>query len=161
MSNAHEELQRATHRELVAEVLRLRAELGAQTRVSLITGISKTLQVIGPWTAMVLIAFFTSQAVAEFAGKLTTVEAVVEADVSADAKISIKQLEDWRKWTIGMVLVFFLLFLFGVMFGFRQRQLRIIAVDRLHPYQLEYERQRDPNRTSSDLMKGGTNPGDK
>lgn len=43
----------------------------------------------------------------------------------------------------------------GIIYGRRQAKLRRDVIERLHPYQLEYEREKDPGRSSSKLTSRG------
>jgi len=94
---------------------------------------------VAKYGSAAIIAFFAYRAVDTLAG----------VDTFADITVS---------WLVSCKMTGFaalILALAALLYGHYQRKLRKDVIERMHRYQAAYERERDPNRTSSKLTPRG------
>ena len=126
-------------------------ELNAAVEISRINRSDHVLRDIIKYGCFVMIAMFVWLSVKELAGKITIADLKLAATMATNTGSP-----EW-KVVIGAIVFG----VGGIMFGRRERRLRKDTVERLHPYQLMWEKEHDPKRTSSLITKrGDTRPED-
>lgn len=132
------ELKKLSKSQLIEEIKKDRREFLSHQ-------IAKTLRWLIVTVGVCICVYFIS---INFAGVVTIAD--INANVSySDGKESSK-LSYFLVSGFGIILG-----VIGVLFGWRQNDLRKHTVSRLHEYQLLYEKSIDPKRTSSDLTQRG------
>lgn len=104
----------------------------------------------------------------EWAGKETNADISVNADISASAELNVdkgllnqkvQKIIPAYSWLPGLLGLIF--GIAGISYGKAQSNARRDIIERLHPYQEEWEKQQDPKRTTSTLTRrGDTRPED-
>lgn len=118
--------------------------------------VTKILQDLIKWGALLGIFYLGYLSIVELAGKITI----------ADIKIAARGMFDFgggiSSITLWITLLAICFGLAGIRFGNRQARLRRESIVHLHEFQLKYEKMIDPKRTSSRLTStGDTRPEDK
>lgn len=119
--------------------------------------IAKILVALIKWGAIVWIVYMAGGAAAPFAGKFTGID--------ASAKLEIPGIASALKEMLSTCIIVGLLGLFfgisGVLFGRKESRIRRMTVEKMHQYQLLWEKNQDAGRTSSTLTPSGdTRPED-
>lgn len=107
------------------------------------------------WGALIALFYFSHLSIADIAGK----------DTNTDIKINVLQnlfnLNFFSQSHIVVALVAIIIILCGIIYGQRQRNLRMTTIERLQARINTLEKNADPNRSSSMLTtKGDTRPED-
>jgi hypothetical protein len=141
-----------------AENARLREQNSQLRRFGAFNGATKVCGELVRAARVVLPWYFIYRTAAAFAGRTSTIDASGAVRVESDS-IS-KALE--RIFTEGSLFVLFAIIgVAGLAFGYNQLRLRQRVIEHLSPYQQKYEALKDPKRSSSQLSpKGETRPGD-
>lgn len=155
-----------------------RAEYKAENRLlrahGFGSGLVKVLQQLIKYGGFVLIAWHVQLAITSLSGKHTYADIVVRADGNMNMGDGVKpdgesgqapacpQLEDQGlSPQDALAIICFFLALVAISYGRAQARLRRDVIERMHPYQEAFEKQRDPGRTSSRLTRTGeTRPED-
>jgi len=112
---------------------------------------AKIIPLLIRWLGYCFIAVMVFFSIRVLAGKVTI----------ADIKFIAEGIYECDGISTTTVISAILFGISGIMFGLRQRKLRCDTIERLHPYQLKWEKHMDNNRTSSTLTKrGDTRPED-
>ena len=115
---------------------------------------SKVIQTAIRWGVCGLIAYFASASIHELSGLTTN----AKIDIKAEASLNPEDTPVWPFWVAGLS---GMIAVAGVGYGFSQRALRKLTVQHLSPYKEKWEKQFDPNRTTSGLLEdGSTHPHD-
>ena len=116
--------------------------------------VSKIIQTAFRWGGVVLIAYFASASIHELSGRNTN----AKIDIKAEASLNPEDTPIWPFWIAGLS---GMIAVGGVGYGYSQRALRKLTVQHLSPYKEKWEKQFDPNRTTSGLLEdGSTHPYD-
>lgn len=117
------------------------------------------------WLALVVIAYFCTDAIHALAGKATDADINVNANIKAEGSLSInngkqvKQSNDWIELAPGVLGLLF--GVFGIIYGRAHNHLRKDTVERLQDRIRQFEEMEDPSRSTSKLTKRGeTRPED-
>lgn len=125
--------------------------------IAVVDAIAKVLQSLIKWGGICVVTYFISR----FAGVTTW----TNIDLNATAQIDIEQMQATRtavpallKWIVFSALFFGI---GGVVYGHRQAKLRKDTVEHFSRLQIQWEKDIDPNRSTSGLtVRGETRPGD-
>ena len=117
-----------------------------RAKVKLLIQVPSLIRSLFRWTSVVIIVWLLSKTVIALAGKETI--AVFIANVTAGV-IGVKAM------SIISHGVSYLIAIVGVVYGWLQRRQRRLSIMNKQRHVVELEKQKDPNRTSSEITKFG------